>query len=83
MASKPDYIDIDGDGNTTESMKVAAKQRENKQSGGMVGAADMSAKKTSAPKKKKMPQYYMGGGKVTKTYANGGGVRKPKYNKKG
>ncbi len=80
MASKPDYIDIDGDGNTTESMKVAAKQRENKQSGGMVGAADMSAKKTSAPKKKKMPQYYMGGGMIKKgkTYAYGGRVAKYK-----
>lgn len=27
MQSKPDYIDIDGDGNTTEPMKTAAKQR--------------------------------------------------------
>ena len=26
MASKPDYIDIDKDGNKTESMKTAAKQ---------------------------------------------------------
>ena len=27
MKSKPDYIDIDGDGNTTEPMKTAAKQK--------------------------------------------------------
>ena len=29
------------------------------------------------------PNWKKSGGKVTKTYANGGGVRKPKYNKKG
>ena len=50
------------------------------QSGGMIGASDMSAKKTSAPKKKKMPQYYMGGGmiKKDKPYAYGGRVAKYK-----
>ncbi len=26
---KPDYIDIDNDGNTTEPMKKAAKEKEN------------------------------------------------------
>lgn len=51
-----------------------------KQSGGMVGKADMSAKKTSEPKKKKMPQYYKGGGmiKKNKLYAYGGRVAKYK-----
>ena len=51
-----------------------------RQSGGMIGAADMSAKKTSAPKKKKMPQYYMGGGTIKKgkPYAYGGRVAKYK-----
>ena len=51
-----------------------------KQSGGMVCKADMSAKKTSAPKKKKMPQYYMGGGTIKKgkPYAYGGRVAKYK-----
>jgi len=50
------------------------------QKGGMIGAADMSAKKTSAPKKKKMPQYYMGGGMIKKgkKYAYGGRVAKYK-----
>ena len=28
---KPDYIDIDGDGNKTESMKIAAKQAEERE----------------------------------------------------
>jgi len=38
MASKPDYIDIDGDGNTTEPMKTAAKQKKvvKKKNGGVI-----------------------------------------------
>ena len=38
MQSKPDYIDIDGDGNTTEPMKTAAKQKKvvKKKKGGVV-----------------------------------------------
>jgi len=50
-------------------------------SGGMVGASDMSAKKMASPeKKKKMPQYYMGGGMIKKgkMYAYGGRVAKYK-----
>ena len=50
--------------------------------GGMIGSADMSAKKTSAPKnkKKKVPQYYKGGGMIKKgkSYAYGGRVAKYK-----
>ena len=51
------------------------------QKGGMVGASDMSAKKMASPeKKKKMPQYYMGGGMIKKgkMYAYGGRVAKYK-----
>ncbi len=33
---KPDYIDIDKDGNTTESMKKAAKERDMKSMGGLL-----------------------------------------------
>ena len=51
---------------------------EPKQSGGMIGQYDMSAKKQKAPKKKKIPQYYKGGGKVKKNYAYGGRVAKYK-----
>ena len=48
-------------------------------SGGMIVASDMSAKKMASPaKKKKIPQYYMGGGKVKKNYAYGGRVAKYK-----
>jgi len=58
----------------------ATKAAEKKQDGGRVGAADMSAKKTSSPKKKQMPQYYMGGGmaKKGKMYSYGGRVAKYK-----
>jgi len=49
------------------------------QSGGMIGQSDMTAKKVTAPKaKKKIPQYYKGGGKVKKNYAYGGRVAKYK-----
>ena len=50
------------------------------QDGGMIGAADMSAKKTSSPKKRQMPKYYMGGGAVKqgKMYSYGGRVAKYK-----
>ena len=58
------------------------KERKNQASGGRVGAADMSAKKTSAPskKKKKIPQYYKSGGMIKKgkKYAYGGRVAKYK-----
>ena len=53
-----------------------------KASGGMVGASDMSAgKMTPSPaRKKKIPQYYRGGGTVKKgkKYAYGGRVAKYK-----
>ena len=52
------------------------------QSGGMIGQSDMSAKKMYTPrkKKKKVPQYYKGGGtiKAGKKYAYGGRVAKYK-----
>ena len=47
-----------------------------KQSGGIVGEGAMSAKTQKQPKKKKIPQYYKGGGKVKKNYAYGGRVAK-------
>ena len=58
----------------------AYKSMRGKQSGGMIGQSDMSAKKVAAPKKnkKKIPQYYKGGGKVKKNYAYGGRVAKYK-----
>ena len=58
----------------------AKKAAEKNKDGGMIGASDMSAKKTSSPKKKQMPQYYMGGGmaKKGKMYSYGGRVAKYK-----
>ena len=45
----------------------------------MIGQSDMTAKKVTVPKaKKKIPQYYKGGGKVKKNYAYGGRVAKYK-----
>ena len=42
MASKPDYIDIDKDGNKKESMKAAAKQAKSKmKKGGKVAPKKM------------------------------------------
>ena len=51
-----------------------------KQSGGMIGQSDMSAKKVTdtKKKKKKIPQYYKGGGAIKKKYAYGGRVAKYK-----
>ena len=63
------------------SQKEPRERKEMKASGGMVGASDMSAKKMASPeKKKKMPQYYMGGGMIKKgkMYAYGGSVAKYK-----
>ena len=61
------------------SQKEPRERKEMKASGGMIGASDMSAKKMASPaKKKKIPQYYMGGGKVKKNYAYGGRVAKYK-----
>ena len=54
------------------------KVRQPKQSGGIVGEGAMSAKTQKQPKKKKIPQYYKGGGKVKKNYAYGGRVAKYK-----
>ena len=42
---KPDYIDIDGDGNKTEPMKTAAKQRDNMAIGGISKVAGSAATK--------------------------------------
>ena len=42
---KPDYIDIDGDGNKTEPMKTAAKQRDGMAIGGISKVAGSAATK--------------------------------------
>ena len=54
------------------------KKAQSNQSGGIVGEGAMSAKTQKEPKKKKIPQYYKGGGKVKKNYAYGGRVAKYK-----
>ena len=41
--AKPDYIDIDGDGNKTESMKEAAKDKKGRKRGTVVPKKGRSA----------------------------------------
>ena len=52
-AAKPDFPDIDGDGNTSESMKQAAADKKSAKSGGspkaMKSAMDMSHAKMKSP----------------------------------
>lgn len=52
MASKPDYIDIDKDGNKTESMKAAAKQAKSKMKKGGSVKKKPAKKKGATPKNK-------------------------------
>ena len=52
MASKPDYIDIDKDGNKTESMKAAAKQAKSKMKKGGSIKKKPAKKKGATPKNK-------------------------------
>ena len=55
---KPDYIDIDGDGNKTESMKIAAKQAEERDgmsAGGVVRALSSKAKQIL---RRELPKLY-------------------------
>ncbi len=57
---------------------LGMKLLDEKASGGIVGEGAMSSKTQKEPKKKKIPQYYKGGGKVKKNYAYGGRVAKYK-----
>ena len=52
-AAKPDFPDIDGDGNTTESMKKAAAD---KKSANKMKKAPMKMKKESSKKKKDLEE---------------------------
>ena len=64
MPGKPDFLDLDKDGNTTEPMKQAAKKKQGMMRGGKV--------KMMRGGKVKM----MRGGNVMPRYANGGCVMK-------
>ena len=57
-AAKPDFLDIDGDGNKTESMKAAAGSKKGMKKGGMM----------------KKKGYAKGGAMKKKAYAKGGKV---------
>jgi len=57
MLQKPDYIDIDKDGNTTEPMKKAAKEKErvNRQEGGPMSMDDQMKAALVIPMEKEIP----------------------------
>ena len=52
---KPDYIDIDGDGNTTEPMKTAAKQRDGMAEGGDIDGQMSMLMITKEPEEEMLP----------------------------
>lgn len=60
---KPDYIDIDGDGNKKESMKSAASQKKNK---GMMGGGYVKPKKMGHGGMAYRGRNYAYGGRVAK-----------------
>ena len=67
-AAKPDFLDIDGDGNKTESMKAASADKKGMKKGGM--AKKGMAKGGANMKKKGMAK----GGMKKKAYTKGGKV---------
>ena len=62
MAQKPDYIDIDGDGNKTEPMKLAASQKKK----GMMGGGDVKPKMMGHGGMAYRGRTYAYGGRVSK-----------------
>ena len=71
-AAKPDFLDIDGDGNKTESMKAASADKKGMRGGGMSMKKKGMAKGGANMKKKGMAK---GGAQMKKkAYAKGGRV---------
>ena len=61
-AAKPDFLDIDKDGNKAESMKAASKDRKGMKKGGMTkGMAKGGMKKKAYAKGGKVMTYNVGG----------------------
>ena len=62
-AAKPDFLDIDGDGNKTESMKAASADKKGMKKGGMAkkGMAKGGMKKKAYTKGGKVAMYNVGG----------------------
>ena len=65
MAMKPDYIDIDNDGNKTEPMKIAAAQMKKKPKK-MMGGGMIKPKKMMGGGMMYRGRKYAYGGKVSK-----------------
>jgi len=79
-AAKPDFLDIDGDGNKTESMKAAAGSKKGMKKGGMAkkGYAKGGAMKKKAYAKGGKVAMYNVGGMVKSSGPMSTGIAKPK-----
>ena len=71
--AKPDYLDMDKDGNKTESMKSAVASKKKMSKGGV-----KTKKKGTKPASKKVKSMGMGGSKMMK-YQAGGFLEPPVY----
>jgi len=71
--AKPDYLDMDKDGNKTESMKSAVASKKKMSKGGV-----KTTKKGTKPASKKVKSMGMGGSKMMK-YQAGGFLEPPVY----
>jgi len=84
-AAKPDFLDIDGDGNKTESMKAASADRKGMKKGGMAkkGYAKGGMKKKAYTKGGKVAMYNVGGMVKSSGAMNTGIKKAPNTYKKG
>ena len=73
-AAKPDFLDIDKDGNKKESMKAASKDRKGMKKGGMAKGMAKGGMKKGYAKGGMKKKAYAKGGKVM-TYNIGGMVK--------
>ena len=84
-AAKPDFLDIDGDGNKTESMKAASADKKGMKKGGMAkkGMAKGGMKKKAYTKGGKVAMYNVGGMVKSSGAMNTGIKKAPNTYKKG
>ena len=84
-AAKPDFLDIDKDGNKTESMKSAAADKKGMKKGGMAkkGMAKGGMKKKAYTKGGRVAMYNVGGMVKSSGTMNTGIKKAPNTYKKG
>jgi hypothetical protein len=73
-AAKPDFLDIDKDGNKKESMKAASKDRKGMKKGGMAKGMAKGGMAKGMAKGGMKSKGYAKGGMKKKAYAKGGKV---------